>query len=268
MKIIDTHSHIYLEEFDQDRPEVMERAQAAGVEKIMLPAIDMKTLPRLLAMCKEYPQSCFPMLGLHPTELDENYAYTLSQMKDFLREGHPFLAIGEVGLDFYWDETFRKEQLAAFDTQIQWSLEYGLPLIIHARSAHCELVNTLYNYKDEPLCGIFHCFSGTPEERDELLDFPGFYLGIGGVLTYKKSTLPQVIENVPLDRIVVETDSPYLAPVPHRGKRNESAYVYDTVCALAKIKGVDAEQVALITTDNAERLFWGCDFNEKRPKHH
>ena len=257
MTLIDTHSHLYLEEFDEDRAAVMERALACGVDRIILPAIDLKTLDRLLQMCQAYPEHCFPLLGLHPEELDTSYAQVLDQMKPWLnREDSPFIGIGEVGLDFYWDQTYKKEQFAAFETQIEWAIQYDLPLVIHARAAHHELVSTLFKYKEERLRGIFHCFSGTEDECQELLAFPGFYIGVGGILTFKKSTLPQVLQHVPLERIVVETDAPYMAPVPHRGKRNESAFVRDTAERLAQVKEITLEEVARITTQNAEKLFF------------
>ena len=257
MTLIDTHSHLYLEEFDEDRAAVMERALACGVDRIILPAIDLKTLDRLLQMCQAYPEHCFPLLGLHPEELDTSYAQVLDQMKPWLdREDSPFIGIGEVGLDFYWDQTYKKEQFAAFETQIEWAIQYDLPLVIHARAAHQELVSTLFKYKEERLRGIFHCFSGTEDECQELLAFPGFYIGVGGILTFKKSTLPQVLQHVPLERIVVETDAPYMAPVPHRGKRNESAFVRDTAERLAQVKEITLEEVARITTQNAEKLFF------------
>lgn len=258
MKIIDTHSHIYLEEFDEDRSEVVARARERQVGKIILPAIDLTSLDRLLDMCREYSGYCYPLLGLHPEEVKGDYKEVLAAMKAKLAEpGAPYVGVGEVGLDFYWDETYRKEQMQAFDEQVQWAIEYNLPLVIHTRSAHKELVSTLYKYKGENLRGIFHCFGGTEEECRELLEFEGFCLGIGGVLTFKKSTLPQVLRNVPLTRLVVETDAPYLAPVPHRGKRNESAFVFDTLTRLAEIKEVSLEEAAKQTTENAERLFFG-----------
>ena len=258
MNIIDTHSHIYLEEFDEDRPAVIERAKNRGICKILMPAIDLASLDRLLGMCKAYPDFCYPTLGLHPEEVKEDYQNVLDSMKNMLAEpANPFVGVGEVGLDYYWDKTFRNEQIAAFEQQVEWAIEYNLPLVIHARSAHQDIVSTLYNYKGEKLRGIFHCFAGSNEEAEELLSFPGFYLGIGGVLTFKKSILPGVLQNVPLTRLVVETDSPYLAPVPHRGKRNESSFVYDTLAKLAEVKDVSLEYAATVTTQNAEMLFFG-----------
>jgi len=255
--IIDTHSHIYLEEFDPDREDVIRRAKEKGVGKIILPAIDLNTLDRLLKTCREFSGYCYPLLGLHPEEVKGNYRDVLDQMKPLLSEkDSPFIGIGEVGLDFYWDQTYKEEQIRAFEIQIEWALEFNLPLIIHSRSAHRVLVNTLLKYKSDSLRGIFHCFGGTQEECDELLQFEGFYLGIGGVLTFKKSYLSQVIKDVSLDRLVVETDSPYLAPVPHRGKRNESSFVYDVVMKLAEIKQVPSAVIAEATTKNAEKLFF------------
>ena len=259
MQIVDTHSHIYLEEFDTDRPEVILRAQQAGIQKIILPAIDWVTIDRVDATCRQYPDICYPLIGLHPTELGADYKDVIQQMKQHYDENPKFyIGIGEVGIDLYWDTTYKQEQLAAFDLQIQWAIEKNLPVVVHARSAHRELVETVSHYKDEKLRGIFHCFSGTADECQELLQFSGFFLGIGGVLTYKKSTLPAVIKDVPLDRIVLETDSPYLAPVPHRGKRNESAYTYDTLRFLSQVKELPIDQVAEVTTQNAEKLFFSA----------
>lgn len=257
MRIIDTHSHIYLEEFDEDRPAVVDRARERHVSKIILPAIDLVSLDRLLRMCEDYAGLCYPLLGLHPEEVKDDYRDVLTQMKSKLSApGAPYVGVGEIGLDFYWDQTYREQQLCAFEEQVQWALEYHLPLVIHARSAHKEVVSTLYKYKGESLRGIFHCFGGTEEECRELLEFEGFCLGIGGVLTFKKSSLPQVLKDVPLSRLVVETDAPYLAPVPHRGKRNESAFVFDTLSKLAQVKEVPLEEAARITTENAEKLFF------------
>lgn len=263
MELFDSHSHLYVEEFDPDRAAVVQRAREAGVSKIILPAIDLPTLDRLLEMCDDYAGLCYPLIGLHPTEVNAGYEDVLSVMWEKLQACDAFVGIGEVGLDFYWDQTYKKEQLAAFEIQIGWALEKHLPLVIHARSAHRELVDTLYKYKGEDLRGIFHCFAGTAEECDELLQFEGFCLGIGGVLTYRKSTLPEVVGRIPRSRIVVETDSPYLSPVPHRGKRNESAYLRDTVGCLAGCLNTTPEEVAKITFENAEKLFFRPKIKQK-----
>lgn len=258
MRLIDTHSHLYLEEFDADRAETVERARSAGVSAIVMPAIDLVTLDRLNDMCRTYPDYCYPLIGLHPEEVKEDYGSVLSQMKAILDKcPSSYIGIGEIGLDFYWDETYRTQQIEAFDEQLQWALEYKMPVAIHSRNAHREIVDTLYKYKDAGLSGVFHCFCGPPEEAEELLQFENFYLGIGGVLTFKKSTLPSVVQEIPMSRLLVETDSPYLAPVPHRGKRNESSYVLDTLKALAAYKGMTLEEAAEITTNNAEKLFAG-----------
>lgn len=188
MIIIDTHSHIYLEEFDTDRDDVISRAKERGVSKIILPAIDLDSLGRVLKTCHDFPGFCYPLLGLHPEEVKTNYRDVLNQMKPLLGNGDsPFIGVGEVGLDFYWDQTYREEQIRAFEIQIGWAIEFNLPLIIHSRSAHRELVDTLLKYKSDSLRGIFHCFGGTQEECEELLQFSGFYLGIGGVLTCRAS---------------------------------------------------------------------------------
>ena len=195
------------------------------------------------------------MIGLHPTELGEDYEAVLDRMYDILKSDDRFVAIGEVGLDFYWDDTRKREQEEVFRRQIEWALETGLPLAIHSRSAFDELYAVMDDYRGRGLSGVFHCFSGSEEEALKLLSFDGFYLGIGGVVTYKKSTLPDVLKCVPLERVVLETDSPYLAPVPKRGKRNESAYVPYIADFLAALYGCSVEQVAAVTTANARKLF-------------
>lgn len=257
MNIIDTHSHLYLEEFDADRSEVLLRAKDCGVSKIIMPAINVQTMDRLLGVCRENPELCYPLAGLHPEDVDGDYLTNLKHLYTCLTaEENHFYGVGEVGLDFYWDQTYRKEQLDAFEIQIGWALEHNLPLVIHSRSAHRELVSTLYKYKQENLRGIFHCFCGDADECRELLEFDGFLLGIGGTLTFKKSLLPGVLKDVSLSRLVVETDSPYLAPVPHRGKRNESSFICSTVSKLADIYEMPVEDVAQITSANAEKLFF------------
>lgn len=253
--MIDTHSHIYGPEFDEDRDLVVERARQAGVEAILLPNINADSVLPMLELCRAYPQFCFPMIGLHPEDVREDYQTRLAEMEDLLEKPHSFLAIGEVGLDFYWDDTFRKQQIEALERQVCWARDNNLPLVIHCRSAHRELVEVMERHRADNLSGIFHCFGGTCEEAAELLSFDGFVLGIGGVLTYKKSTLPEVLKTVPLERVVMETDSPYLAPVPHRGKRNESAYVVYVAQRLAEVFGCDVSVVDNVTTSTAKRLF-------------
>jgi len=254
--IIDTHSHLFTEEFDDDLPEVMSRAREAGVGRIYMPNIDASTVEALLRVCRAYKGYCFPMLGLHPTSVNAGYQAELDTMKPMLDEpSHPFIAVGEVGLDLYWDKTFRHEQEDAFRQQIAWALEYDLPLVIHCREAFDELYAIMCDYRQTSLRGIFHSFTGSAEDARRLLSFEGFMLGINGVLTFKKSNLPGVLTGVPLERVVLETDSPYLAPVPHRGKRNESAFVRYTLAHVASVYGRDVEEVADVTTKNAKKVF-------------
>lgn len=255
MQFIDTHSHIYGEEFDEDRDAVVQRAIEAGAVKILLPNIDANSVGPMLALCDDYPDLCLPMMGLHPTELPDDPQPLLEQMERMLSTGR-FIAVGEVGVDLYWDASRREEQMAVLRQQAAWSIRYKLPLVIHSRSAHAELMEVLSPLKDQLCGGIFHCFGGTAEEARELLSFPRFVLGIGGVVTFKKSTLPAVLkDNVPLERIVVETDAPYLAPTPHRGKRNETAYVPLVIEKLAAIYDTTPEEIARITTHTAKSLF-------------
>lgn len=254
--MIDTHSHIYEPVFDADREEVVVRARQAGVECILLPNINAQSIGQMLDMCRRNPGYCFPMLGLHPEDIGEDYVQVLADMKALLdAPGHPYVAIGEVGLDYYWDKSKVKEQDEVFRTQIEWAIEYRLPLMIHCRSAHRRLVETMSEYRDEALSGVFHCFGGTAEEALELLQFPGFMLGIGGVVTYKNSPLPKTLQSVPLERIVLETDAPYLTPVPYRGKRNESAYVVEVLRKVAYIYNVSEQEAESVTNSNAKRIF-------------
>ena len=255
-KIIDTHSHLFVEEFDVDRSEVMQRAREVGVQHVLMPNIDLASVAPMLQVCQEYRGFCYPMLGLHPTEVGADYPVVLSKLKALLdKQPQTFLAIGEVGLDLYWDKTYKDEQIAALEEQIAWALEYDLPLVIHSREAFDEIYTLFSRYKDSSLRGIFHSFTGTADEAQALLEFPGFLLGINGVATFKKSTIPEALSHGPLTRVVVETDSPYLAPVPYRGKRNESAYVVRVVEKLAEIYGLTAESVAAQTYANAATLF-------------
>lgn len=253
--LIDTHSHLFLEEFSEDLPQVMQRAREAGVSRIFMPNIDSSTIDALLAVCSQYPGYCYPMIGLHPTSVNETYEKELAVVKERLSAPNNFVAIGEIGLDLYWDKSFLKEQLLVFEKQIEWALEYRLPIVIHSREAFDYIYKVMQPYKDTPLTGIFHSFTGTPEEASRLLEFEGFMLGINGVVTFKKSTLPETLQQVPLERIVLETDSPYLTPVPNRGKRNESANVKYTFQKVAEIYRTDLENVARITSDNALKVF-------------
>lgn len=253
--LIDTHSHLFLEEFSDDLPQVMERARQAGVSRIYMPNIDSTTIESMLSVCADYPDFCYPMIGLHPTSVNESYRQELSIVRERLEAPNNFVAIGEIGLDLYWDKTFLNEQLYVFEKQIEWALEYKLPIVVHSREAFDYIYKVMEPYKKTPLTGIFHSFTGTSEEAAKLLEFEGFMLGINGVVTFKKSTLPETLTTVPLERIVLETDSPYLAPVPNRGKRNESANVKDTLMKVAEIFQITPEHVAEVTSVNALKVF-------------
>lgn len=254
--MIDTHCHIYGPEYDLDRANVVLRAQQAGVEHILLPNINEATVAPMLNLCRSYPGYCFPMLGLHPEDVMDDYRQVLMRMENLLKdEGHPYVAVGEVGLDFYWDASRMEQQVDAFSRQIEWAVRYKLPLMIHSRSAHAQLLQTLRQYASENLTGVFHCFGGTTDEAQELLSFDGFVLGIGGVSTFRKSPLPEVLSHIPLQRIVLETDAPYLAPVPYRGKRNEPAYIVEVVSKLAGIYNVSPQEVENVTNANVGRIF-------------
>lgn len=262
--LIDTHSHLFAPEFDADRDEVMQRAREAGITRIVMPNIDLESVAPMLQACAAYPSLCYPTMGLHPTEVKDDYRQVLGTMKELLDRSvrgdashAPFVAIGEVGLDLYWDTTYKREQLLALEEQIGWALEHDLPIIIHSREAFAELYDLFAHYRETPLRGVFHSFTGTAAEAHALLEFPGFVLGINGVATFKKSTLPEALREVPLTRLVVETDSPYLAPTPYRGKRNESAYVERVVSRLAEVYQLSPEEVAEQTSRTASALFFG-----------
>ena len=281
--MIDTHTHLDGEEFREDLPEVISRAREAGITQVFVPAIDLKSCDTVLSLCRQYPDYARPMLGLHPEEVRSDWREVLSAIKEKIIRGKEsillppapcsqlpapscslplapcpssVLAIGEVGLDYYWSREYEREQIEAFEEQVRWSVETRLPLMIHCRKAQNEMVSLLKHYKDDLPGGVFHCFTGNEREALELLQFDRFVLGIGGVLTFKKSHLPEVLPQVvPLSRIVLETDSPYMAPVPHRGGRNESAYVVEVARRLAEAYGVSLEEISTITDANVRRVF-------------
>ncbi len=257
MHFIDTHTHIYTEEFNGDRAETVRRAVEAGADMLLLPNIDEASIGPMLELCEAYPTLCRPMMGLHPTELPADPYPLLERMEAMLTaNGSPFIAVGEVGIDLYWDDSRREEQIETFRLQAEWAARLGLPLMVHSRHAHRELVDTLLPLRND-LQGVFHCFGGTDDEARELLStFPGFVLGIGGVLTFKKSKLPTVLHAaVPADRIVVETDAPYLAPTPHRGTRNEPAYAALVVEKLTEVYGLTSEEMQRQLLENTLRTF-------------
>lgn len=250
--MIDTHSHIYGPEFDNDRAEVIQRARLAGVDKVLLPNINEESIARMFQVAEEYPGVCYPMMGLHPEDVKEDWTQVLDRM-EVLLDG--MIAVGEVGLDFYWDATFRKEQIEAFERQICWAVERDLPLVIHMRKAEQELLEVMERHKSDGLRGVFHCFGGSKETASRMLKHEGFVLGIGGVVTFKNSRLAETLRHVPLDRIVLETDAPYLAPVPYRGKRNEPSYVAHVARFLSDIYNVSEDEVNDVTNLAVKRVF-------------
>jgi TatD DNase family protein len=253
MILTDTHCHLYAEEFATDIDDVIKRAVAEGVGKFYLPAIDSATHTQMIALEENYPEKCIAMMGLHPCYVKENYLNELQLVKDWLTK-RKFAAIGEIGLDFYWDKTFAAEQYDAFKQQIELSLLYKLPIVIHTRKAMLETIAAVKEYTAKNVTGIFHCFSGNYAEAVKIIDM-GFYLGIGGVLTYKNAGLTEVLTKIDTKYLVLETDAPYLTPVPFRGKRNESSYLKYVLQKLAQIKNVSVEDIAAITTANAQKIF-------------
>lgn len=250
---IDTHAHIYSEQLLEDKSEFLARSMAANVTKILMPAIDAQTHPAMLGMEASVPVKCLSMMGLHPCSVKDDFRQELGIIEDYLKK-RSFVAIGETGLDFYWDLTFKDQQYIAFKQQIEWALQYDLPIVIHSRSSTKECIDLVTQYTGKGLRGVFHCFGGSREEAEQIINL-GFYLGIGGVLTFKKSGLDDVIRQVGLDQVVLETDAPYLAPVPYRGKRNEPAYIPLIAQKLSEVMGVTMEEVARVTTNNAKKLF-------------
>jgi len=251
--LIDTHCHLYLEEFKADINEVIGRAEAVGIKKFYLPCIDSSEIENMLLLEEKFPGRCIALMGLHPCSVKENYTRELSVVEEWLVKRR-FAAIGETGLDLYWDKTFIKQQNEAFRTQIEWSLLYKLPIVIHTRNAMQETIDIVKEYVPRGVRGIFHCFGGSYQHAREILD-AGFYLGIGGVLTYKNAGLAEVLAKIDMKYMVLETDSPYLTPVPHRGKRNESSYLRYVVEKLAVVKKVSEEEVAIVTSNNAQKIF-------------
>jgi TatD DNase family protein len=253
MRLIDTHCHLYSKEFASDRAEMIQRAEKEGVEKFYLPSVDSESLDSLLVLEEQYPGKCIGMIGLHPTSVKEDYASEMKIVEEWLGR-RPWVAVGEIGLDFYWDRTFEKQQYEVFHRQTEWALQYDIPIVIHSRDAMAETIDVIREHQKGKLKGIFHCFGGDVESARQITDL-GFYLGIGGVLTYKNSGLPATLKEIDLKYLVLETDAPYLSPAPFRGKRNESSYLKYVVARLAEVKGVSEEEVGRITTENAQKIF-------------
>lgn len=253
MTLIDTHCHLYLPEFEEDITEVISRAKQQGINRFYLPAIDSEAHQNMLAIEEKFAGECIAMMGLHPCSVKENFTHELQIVKEWLRKRR-FAAIGEIGLDFYWSTEFAKHQYEAFEMQMQWALEINLPVVIHSRNAMQQTIDAVKPFADKGLKGIFHCFSGDAEAAQQIVAM-GFYLGIGGVLTYKNSEVATALENIPVEYMVLETDAPYLSPVPYRGKRNESSYLQYVAKKLAEIKHLTIEDVAAVTTATAQKIF-------------
>lgn len=253
MKIIDTHTHIYVEEFQADREAMLNRAAKEGVEWMLMPAIDMATHEQMLQLEAAHPSACKSMMGVHPCSIKENYKEELKTARAYLEE-RPFIGVGEIGLDFYWDKTFTEQQYAAFHEQLEWAVHYQLPVSIHSRNATDECIEVVKEHQKGKLKGVFHCFSGGAVQANKITDL-GLYLGIGGVVTFKNAGLDKVLQEVSMEYIVLETDAPYLGPVPYRGKRNEPAYLKYVVEKLGEIKHLSVEEVAEMTTMNAGKVF-------------
>lgn len=253
MQFIDTHTHLFLPEFDLDRNQVIENAKNSGVKKLLLPNVDSSTIDSLKAMVNLFPDYCIPMAGLHPTSVNKEYKKELKIVEKFLAE-NKVCAIGEIGIDLYWDRTFYKEQEYVFRYQIDLAKSHNLPIVIHARDSFDEIFSIMEDVYDENLNGVFHAFTGSSDQAKRIVDW-GFKIGLGGILTFKNSGLDKVVHNIDINHIVLETDSPYLAPVPKRGKRNESAYIIHIAQKLAEIKNISINEVASVTTKHAEQLF-------------
>jgi len=253
MQLIDTHTHLYLPEFDTDRDDAVNRAVNSGVVKMLMPNIDFQSVDLMLSLVNRYPDICLPMIGLHPTSVKEDYLSQLDKLEILITK-HKFIAIGEIGIDLFWDKTFLKEQLAAFRKQIAFAIETGLPVVVHSRESFPEVFSVLDEFDGKGLKGVFHAFSGNIQDAEKAINM-GFKLGIGGIVTFKNAGLDKIVKETGPGNLILETDSPYLAPVPHRGKRNESSYICIINKKLAEIFGMSEEEVASITFANSSRLF-------------
>ncbi len=251
--MIDTHVHLYDEQFDADRDAVIARAVECGVMRMLLPNIDTQSVRPMLDTCERYPDRCFAMVGLHPTSVGPDFEQQLDAIGSYLNNKH-VVAVGEIGIDLYWDKQYFDLQTKAFRIQIGWAKKYGLPVSIHCRKSYNEIVSVLKKEQDGSLTGVFHCFPGNVKQAEEVIGL-GFMLGIGGVVTYKNAEMATVVKHAGIEHILTETDAPYLPPVPFRGKRNESAYIYNIVQKIAELKGISVEETAKATTDNADRIF-------------
>jgi len=254
MQIIDSHCHLYLPEFQNDFDQVISRAKEVGVQKFFLPNIDSSTTQQMLKLVEDYPEVCFPMMGLHPTSVKEDFKEELEKVENELKKGK-YVAVGEIGIDLYWDKTFLNEQIEALKTQIKWAKEYKLPVVIHARDSFQEIFEVIDQLNDGSLKGIFHCFTGSIDDAKKIMDYKGFKMGIGGVVTFKNGGIDKFLNEIPLSNFVLETDSPYLAPVPYRGKRNESAYLVEIISKMSDIYSVSKEEIAETTSRSSLEIF-------------
>ena len=254
MILTDTHTHLYASQFDEDRKEMIDRCLENGIERLFLPNIDATSIEGMMQLANQYPDHCFPMMGLHPTSVKANYKEELELARQWL-DKEEFCAIGEIGIDLYWDDTFKKEQEEAFRIQIEWAKEMRLPIVIHSRDSFDEIFSILDEVNDERLTGIFHCFTGNADQARHIINYDGFKLGIGGVVTFKNGGLDKVLPEIDMNHLVLETDSPYLAPTPYRGKRNESAYLINVANRVAEIYNTSIEEVAEVTTQNSKQIF-------------
>jgi TatD DNase family protein len=253
MKLIDTHSHLYLPQFKDDLDQVIINAKQNFLDRVYLPNIDSGSINDMLFLEEKLPEMFFPMIGLHPTSVDENYQEELKIVEKWLNN-RGFAAIGEIGIDLYWDKTYVKQQVEAFEKQLNWAKDFGLPIVIHSRNSYREVLEVVDRNKDDKLFGVFHSFSGSFEEAQKIIQL-GFKIGINGIVTFKNSKLDDVVKQIDINHLVIETDSPFLAPEPKRGRRNESSYLYYIAEKIAEIKGLRIEEVAAITTDNAMNMF-------------
>ena len=260
MGLIDTHCHLYLEDFDPEQELLIEEAKASGIERLLMPNVDLSTIDRMHALCDQHPDFTLPMMGFHPTSVDEHYAESLRHTEQWLGK-RSYCAIGEIGIDLYWDKTYLKEQQEVFEEQLRWSIDLDLPVAIHTREAYPEVLNCIYKVGADRLYGVFHSFTGTREELDEVEKLSRFMIGINGVVTFKNAHLDERIQDFPLDRILLETDAPYLSPVPYRGKRNLPVYIWKTAEKLGNIWNLPTEQVVEATQKNAIRQFKLAQFD-------
>lgn len=254
MKFVDTHTHLFLNQFENDREIVVNQAINAGVTKLILPNVDQKSLNDMQKLCEKFPENCYPLIGLHPSSVKNNFEKILEKFETEL-ETKKYYGIGETGIDLYWDKTSLDIQKVSFIQHINWSKKYKLPLIIHARESFDQIFEIIEKENSSELFGIFHCFTGTKEQAERIISFGGFKLGIGGVVTYKTSNLDEILKFIDIQHIVLETDSPYLPPVPYRGKRNESSYIINIAQKVAEIYNVELPEIARITTENANKIF-------------